>query len=591
MRWLYNFIFITSSGLQTNAQNMETLAAINYAMYFDSVPNTFCLVRPSADEIIYCGYTDVMHYSKYGMVLKKHDSLYWLDLSGNELGKYKASLVVPLTDKLVCIKRSFQFEIYNRKESKYSKKIDADSLIFSSENYLIIKKDSQYAVLDIDLNIVLPFQNRRLNAILLDKIFYENSLAKQGIINLKGEEFIPDEFDGFLLLDSSFVLGYKEFDSRVNKDHLINLKTGQTIAIYDEIIVRRNSMFRLGDVFNTFYSEIGVIIPSKFIYESNKYFIVKSGKKFGVIDNYGKILIPIEYESIEQYGKDLLVLKIGKKSGIYNLREKLPIELKYEYIETYSPLYLICKLSDKDFDMINLDKNIKISHKYQFRAEPLDSNYIHGFSHRTRDFLYNVHTKEYVFLNSNVEKFDEKYILTKDWIEKNQYHYRLHNYKGEILYSGATKLEFGKNMIFSLKNNRLFILDTQLKVIHTIADVSDFIHLGNDHVAVKLDSNYHLYNIKRRSFTGLIGNYFHYISKCFIIESNEKIEMYDAGYQFKAVVNIDQLKEKQRANFYSSANYVSKEINWSFDKKSAFEEFVYRNYYQNLVWEKLKSNK
>lgn len=585
------FFLLTVFVCELNAQYNEALAPVNYAWYFDSVPNTVCLVRPSTNEIINCGFTDVLHYSKNGIILKKNDSLYWLDLSGNELGKYKARLVVPLTDKLVCIKRNSQLEIYNRKESKYSKKIDADSLIFINETYLIVRKDSQYAVLDNDLNIVLPFQNRRLNAILLDKIFYESSLVKQGIINLKGEEFIPDEFDGFSLVDSTFVIGYKEFDSSEYKDHLIRLKTGQTIAIYDEIIVRRNSMFRLGDTYNTMYPDLWFIEQSKFIYESNIYFIVKSGQKFGVIDDSGKILIPIEYESIEQYAKDLLVLKKGKKSGVYQLSKNIPIELKYEYVETYSPFYLVCKLSDREFDFINSKNQINIRQKWMYRPEPLDSNYIHGFSHRTRDFLYNVHTKEYVFLNSNVEKFDEKYILTKDWFEKNQYDYRLQNYKGEILYSGATKLEFGKNLIFSLKNNRLFILDTQLRVIHSIADVSDFIHLGNDNLALKLDSNYHLYNITRRSFTELIGNYFHYISKCFIIESNEKIEMYDAGYQLKAIVNIDQLKEKQRANFYSSANYVSPEIKWSFDKKSAFEEFVYRNYYQNLVWEKLKSNK
>ncbi len=584
-----SFFILSYFGFELNAQYKEALAPINYAFYFDSVPNTICLVRPSTNEILCCGYTDLMHYSKYGIVLKKRDTLFWLDIEGKELGKYRASIVVPISDSLVCV-RNTQLEIYNRLESRYSKKIDADSLVFSNESYLIIKKDSQYAVFDIALNLILPFQNRQLIAIQQNKIFYSNK-TKLGLIYLNGQEFTPAEFDDFEFMDSNFVVGFSRIDTDNNKVHLINFNTGKTIAMYDKILGRRNSMFRLGDFINTLYPELWIIEQSRFIYEANKYFIVKSGRKYGVIDYLGSLLIPIEYESIEQYAKDLLVLKKGKKSGVYQLGKNLPIELKYEYVETYSPFYLVCKLSDREFDFINSKNQINIRQKWMYRPEPLDSNYIHGFSHRTRDFLYNVHTKEYIFLNSNVEKFDEKYILTKDWIEKNQYDYRLQNYKGEILYSGATKLEFGKNMIFSLKNNRLFILDTHLKVIHSIADVSDFINLGNDHLALKLDSNYHLYNITRRSFTELIGNYFHYISKCFIIESNEKIEMYDAGYQLKAIVNIDQLKEKQRANFYSSANYVSPEIKWSFDKKSAFEEFVYRNYYQNLVWEKLKSNK
>lgn len=588
MHRFFNFIVLIAFGVHLNAQNNEALAAINYALYFDSVPNTVCLVRPSTNEILSCGYIDIAHYSKYGMVLKKHDSLFWLDLGGNELGKYKAGFVVPLTDKLICIKRNSKLEIYNRKESKYSKRIDGDTLIFSNETYLIVRKDSQYAVFDIDLNPIIAFQDRQLIAIQQNKIIYSNK-TKLGLIYLNGQEFTPAEFDDFELIDSNFILGFSRMDTDNYKVHLINFNTGITIAIYDEILGRRNSMFRLGDFINTMYPELWIIEQSRFIYEANKYFIVKSGRKYGVIDVSGNILIPIEYESIEQYAEDFLVLKIGKKSGVHQLSKNLPIELKYKYVETYSPFYLVCKLSDKEFDFINSKNQINIRQKWMFRPEPLDSNYIHGFSHRSRDFLYNIQTEEYIFLNSHVEKFEGKYILTKEWIEKNKYDYSLQNYRGEILYSGATKIEFGKNMIFSLKNNRLFILDTHLKVVHSIEKVSDFINLGNDHLAVKLDSNYHLYNITRSSFTGFIGSYFHYISKCFIIESNEKIEMYDAGYKLKAIVYIDQLREKQRAKLYSSANYVSPEIKWSFDEKSAFEEFVYRIYYQNLVWEKLKS--
>ncbi len=119
--------------------------------------------------------------SKYGIVLKKRDTLFWLDIEGKELGKYRASIVVPISDSLVCVRKNSQLEIYNRLESRLSKKIDADSLLFSNESYLIIRKDSQYAVFDIALNLILPFQNRQLIAIQQDKIFY-SSKGKQGLI-------------------------------------------------------------------------------------------------------------------------------------------------------------------------------------------------------------------------------------------------------------------------------------------------------------------------------------------------------------------------------------------------------------------------
>ena len=95
MQKMFNWFFLlTAFGIKLNAQYKEAIAPINYAWYFDSVPNTICLVHPSTNEILFCGYTDLKHYSKYGIVLKKRDTLFWLDIEGKELGKYRASIVI-----------------------------------------------------------------------------------------------------------------------------------------------------------------------------------------------------------------------------------------------------------------------------------------------------------------------------------------------------------------------------------------------------------------------------------------------------------------------------------------------------------------
>ncbi|MFN9321092.1 MAG: WG repeat-containing protein [Chitinophagales bacterium] len=531
--------------------------------------------------------------SKYGIVLKKRDTLFWLDIEGKELGKYRASIVVPISDSLVCVRKNSQLEIYNRLESRLSKKIDADSLLFSNESYLIIRKDSQYAVFDIALNLILPFQNRQLIAIQQDKIFY-SSKGKQGLIYNSGEEFISSDFIDLKILDSNFLIGYKKIDSVYYKAHLINFKTGKTIAIYDEIIGRPCAMFQLGDYYNIMWPELWTIGQSQYTYAANKFFIVGNGGIHGIIDHFGNLLIPIEYESIEQYAEDLLILKKDKKYGIYQLGKNLPIELKYDYIETYSPFYLICKVSDKEFDLINSDKFINIKQKYKFTLEPIDSNIIHGSCYRCYpkgDFLFNTQSNSYYYLNIHAEQFEEEYIKTSQQINRHQKEYKLQNFYGDVLYSGSSQMEIGTSFIFSIKNDTFFILNKLLEIVHSVPQAKAFIELDRNHIAIKIDTSYHLFNIEKKSFIGMKGNYFYFMAKYLVRESEMDIDIYDMSYAHKATVKINDLKALQQARFYSSANYISKEIRWSFDKRSAFEEVVNRIYYRNLVWEKLKSNK
>lgn len=176
------------------------------------------------------------------------------------------------------------------------------------ENLYIIEKDGLSG-------IVKPFLEKEVIPIAFKNIgvYYNNFAAtnsenKNTLYSAKGETIIPAEYE--------FYTGFqnKIFASKNNKNYLLTFdnKSYTTEEILIEKLIKENY----------FTNSIS----------KSKYQVAKDKNKFGVLSYENKIVIPFDFDSIDQiYATGDFVVKKNKKCGIINAKNEVVIELKYDF--------------------------------------------------------------------------------------------------------------------------------------------------------------------------------------------------------------------------------------------------------------------
>lgn len=118
-------------------------------------------------------------------------------------------------------------------------------------------------------------------------------------------------------------------------------------------------VFKKLSIFLVFTMVIGLMTPGVVLAKNKDYKVyedygdgliaVYKGKKYGVVNKKGKIVIPIVYqEIIREYDvfslKDNYFVKKGGKWGLVNKQNKVLIKLQYDNIESF--LYTINRSRD-----------------------------------------------------------------------------------------------------------------------------------------------------------------------------------------------------------------------------------------------------
>ena len=162
-------------------------------------------------------------------------------------------------------------------------------------NFIIVEKDKMMGVIDYNGNLIIPIIYRFIGSSILKdgSLLAQNNKGKYGFININGKISLPFEYDNIKTTYSAYSTKVKT-SIKNNKYGIIRINNGSPY------IVAKNE-----------YNSIVV--------ESN-YCIVEKDKKFGIMDFEGKLLAPIEYESIYTY-YDLLIAKYKGKSRISNKRK------------------------------------------------------------------------------------------------------------------------------------------------------------------------------------------------------------------------------------------------------------------------------
>ncbi len=165
-----------------------------------------------------------------------------------------------------------------------------DRIITAKEpGIYIVKKADKMGIIDEKGKVIVPIEYRKIN----ERPYNDGSYlaidkdGKYGCMTLKGEVTLPFEYDR---MD---IKGYNSvaISSKKNKCGLIQINNGTPVEIatcdYDDII------------------------------QDNKLFIVEQGKKYGVMDIYGKLITKLEYDEIQTLKGGFMTAR--KKSNWYFL--------------------------------------------------------------------------------------------------------------------------------------------------------------------------------------------------------------------------------------------------------------------------------
>ena len=248
-----------------------------------------------------------------------------------------------------------------------------NSIELGCEGQFIVKKNGKYGVVSEKGAVILPLKYSNINS---NKNGYTVKLnQKAGLFNSEGKEIIPisyhwvytDKIDdnipivaelneskaGYINTKNEWVIpptylyafAFRQGVARVKKGRnymYINLKGEPVIQDFDNYVIQ-NYVIEPSD--NTYI--VGVRKECKYMvydlngnlldtYDSfinnwsgNAIFGVKKGGKWGYIDGYGKVIIPLEYEEVRNFSEGLAAVRKDGKWGYINPKNEIVIPIEF----------------------------------------------------------------------------------------------------------------------------------------------------------------------------------------------------------------------------------------------------------------------
>lgn len=160
------------------------------------------------------------------------------------------------------------------------------------------------------------------------------SKGKWGFIDETGKIIVDPKYD--FVFD--YVNGYSKVRAKNQKFGSID-KNGKVIVppIYDDVSNVKNDMIVVCNkgkyaVLNTSGKTIlPMIYTAPPDYDpATGLFIVRKDSKYGFVNKYNKIVVPIKYDSVKQFTSQMARVKVGSLYGYINLSGKVAIPIKYK---------------------------------------------------------------------------------------------------------------------------------------------------------------------------------------------------------------------------------------------------------------------
>lgn len=273
---------------------------------------------------------------------------------------------------MICRKDLNQYVYYNvKKDSIYE--TTYLGLTKFENGFACVKNEHKWNLIDSDFNILLSDYDSIL--ITKDKnIFIVKNGKKWGSVSRTGKELVPIEHDG-LQYEGIYVYEHK------HKFGLISLK-GEIFAKaywdsilvnsdYDNWIVYKKKKYQLLDIKKgTEKLEKPV---SELHYFKNGFYKVKSDQFWGVLNQYGKTVLPELFDEVVDFSEHLFLVKNSKGWGYVNETGRFRIDCQFEKATPFSGgvavvsnwgKYFVIDLKEQklsiEFDALKLENNLRI---------------------------------------------------------------------------------------------------------------------------------------------------------------------------------------------------------------------------------------
>ena len=278
---------------------------------------------------------------------------------------------------------------------------DYNSIELGCEGQFIVEKNRKYGVVSEKGTIILPLKYSFINS---NKNGYTVKLnGKVGLFNLEGKEIIPisyhwiytdkiddnipivaelDGKEGYINTKNEWVIpptyrdafAFRQGLAKVMevRDYIyINLKGEPVIQDFDaDVIEPSDNTYIVGvrkECKYMVYDLNGNLLDTYNLLRNNRsdaIFAVKKGGKWGYIDGYGKVIIPLEYEEVRNFSEGLAAVRKDGKWGYINLKNEvvIPIEFTNEvgFFKNGGAEYY----TDRGAGLINLKGEIIAEPKY-----------------------------------------------------------------------------------------------------------------------------------------------------------------------------------------------------------------------------------
>ena len=350
--------------------------------------------------LLLCGFTGLAQ-PKY-FIFEEKGKLGLVDLQGKTVLAPTFNSIKEKQPYIIACKQAKGCSVYNENLQPILKGT-YNSIRFGCEGQFIVEKNGKYGVVSEKGTIILPLKYSFINS---NKNGYTVTLNdKTGLFNSEGKEIIPisyrwiytDEIDdnipivarlngkeGYINTKNEWVIpatyrdafAFRQGLAKVMevRDYIyINLKGEPVIQDFDADVidpsdntyivgVRKECKYMVYDLNGNLLDTYDGFINN---WSGNGIFGVKKGGKWGYIDGYGKVIIPLEYEKVGDFSEGLAAVRKDGKWGYINLKNEVVIPFEFTNRGVSSFKNGVAKYyTDSGIGLINMKGEIIAEPKY-----------------------------------------------------------------------------------------------------------------------------------------------------------------------------------------------------------------------------------
>lgn len=317
-------------------------------------------------------------------VVSKDENHALFTMKGKQLTKFEYMVIGDFRFGLSKVRKGDLFGYIN-KLGKEIRPINYEMNYPFSEGFAVIKKNSKYGLIDTLGKVIIKPKYDYLNDIHLGVASYIKD-GKWGLVDIKGIEVTLPKYEKINRIYKGVIAAKTN-----NKWGIISNQGNELTSFeFDNIDIKVNSEIQV--------RSFG-IKKSNF---SNEYLLISQNQEWGVIDAKGRLIIPIEYNSIYPFTNEVAIVKKQGKYGLININGKKIAEIEYDNIEPYiagshslANLGVMLFVKDNKWGVLSKDGEEIVRAKYE-HILLTDSKYFIVYNNEKAGILDIVKRKEVV---------------------------------------------------------------------------------------------------------------------------------------------------------------------------------------------------